>query len=118
MLIGWNITSRGEIKVLAYDNNTNFNWTNNLGRCYFRVTSYYLARKVVYASQRIVFDGFTLLITAGLARYHASADVQCFGSQYVVIELAFIDDKDLRETAASSGKKNSFASFLNFVLNF
>ncbi|CAF4057967.1 unnamed protein product [Rotaria sordida] len=97
---GWDVSNTGEIKVFAYSTR---NLTKTLGECYFRVTLFYNSRKVVYAVQTITLERFSLLISTGLARYHASADIQCFGSQYVIIELYFIDFNGLRYPVVSSG---------------
>jgi thiosulfate reductase cytochrome b subunit len=70
--------------------------TKKFGQCYFRVTAFYVLRKVAFVSQTILLEDFSLLISAGLACYQASADLQCFGSQYIIIELHFIDLKDLQ----------------------
>jgi hypothetical protein len=113
--MGWNVSTSGEIKVFAYNSSI---LTKNLGRCYFRVTSYYSSRRVADARQTIILANFSLLISAGLARYHASADFQCFGSQYVIIELRFTDINNLTYLGIFSGEKYLFLIFVLFYFFF
>ncbi len=54
--------------------------------------------------QNINLENFTLLISTGNARYNASVNFQCFGKQYGLIELRFIDMYGLRYDGVFKGE--------------
>jgi hypothetical protein len=87
--------------VFAYPEQNN---KENFGKCYFRVISFFQARKVATIYQLINLQNFTLLISIGNARYKASVNFQCFGKQYGTIELRFIDLNGLRYGGVDKGK--------------
>ena len=90
------------MKVFQYEN---FNSTENIGRCYVRPTSFNTPKKVADARQMIIFTDYTLLISSGLARYHASANYQCIGSQHASIEVRFGDYYGLTYNGIFKGLK-------------
>jgi len=85
---GWHISVFGIISIIPYNNSDS---SVKFGKCYFRVTRFYILKQSVSASQNISLEKFTLLISAGMARYNASVDFQCSGNQYGYLELLFAD---------------------------
>jgi hypothetical protein len=92
-MTGWSVSHEGEIKVIAYKDE---NITEQFGKCYFRLISFYNSRIAASTSQKIDLSAFSTLISAGVARYNASISCRCSGKHYGCIYILFEDSKGLR----------------------
>lgn len=98
----WYVSTREIIGIIAYDQ-TNSPKTFNGESYHFRVRPSYTLKQSISMSQDISLDKYTLLISSGIARFNFSINVQCYGNQFVYIELTFSDMYDLKYTAVSRG---------------
>ncbi|CAF4181935.1 unnamed protein product [Rotaria sp. Silwood2] len=112
ILTGWNVANGGDINVFTYSHQYQ---TENVGKYCFRITLFNTFRRVISMSQLVNLENFFLLISTNNAFYEASVDFQCFGKQYGIIELRFIDLNGLKNAGVSKGTQwNACAIFKNF----
>lgn len=112
-MTGWSVSVPGIVSIIAYENQ---NSTARFGKYYFRVTPSYNLKDGVSISQNISLENYTLLISAGIARYNASVNFQCSGNQFGYLQLVFMDFNGLNYSPVYLGKmKQKFFFFVIFL---